>query len=75
MQVSVDNTFDRVDWEPLPHMFLQAAWLQGLRSRASFPDWYNRKAHSTAEAAQIQGIMISEKAMKRISGQVKEYFD
>ena len=71
MQVSVDNTFDRVDWEPLPKVS-KAGWLKDFEA-GRLPEWYNRKAHAAAEAAQIREITISQKAMLRIAGQVEEY--
>ena len=73
MHVSVDNTFDMLDWEPITNVS-KAEWLKDFEA-GKLPAWYNRKAHSPTEAAQIQDIVISEKAMMRISRQIGKYFD
>ena len=70
--VSVDNTFDIMEWKPLRLNIEISDWIadigQGEKIR-----WYNAVAHSEDEKKQVEEIQVTEKAALRIQNLIEKY--
>lgn len=72
-KVTVDNTFNTLDWETIALQDLPN-WKVNFGSSAPAA-WYNRKANSINELNRIENHLVSSKAMLRIENSIVYYLN
>ncbi|UCH84314.1 MAG: hypothetical protein JSW50_01095 [Candidatus Latescibacterota bacterium] len=61
----VDNTFDSIDWQPIPESTQLSQWL-GAIGAGTQAAWYNTTARSTGQLEALQNIPVNDHARTRL---------
>ena len=72
-KVTVDNTFNSIDWTTIELQEIPE-WKKYIGD-SNLANWYNQKAKSITELRNIEKHLASNKSMLRIENKIVKYLD